>query len=83
MGSNLTIMSTTGVDSDIPIYEIWNNENPICEIGITDQKITVNFCEGIELQEIVLENLLDKMTIIWNELNDYQNRSDGSHHSLG
>lgn len=83
MGSNLTIMSTTGVDSDIPIYEIWNNETPICEIGITDQKITVNFCEGIELQEIVLENLLDKMTIIWNELNDYQNCSDGSHHSLG
>ena len=64
MGSNLTIMSTTGVESDAPIYEIWSNETPICVIGITDKKVIVNFCEVIEFQEIVLEDLLGKMTII-------------------
>ena len=79
MGSILTIMSTTSVDADTPIYEIWENELPICEIGLSNQNITVNFCEGLGSREIGLEDLLIKLKIVLNKLNDYQNRVKGLH----
>jgi hypothetical protein len=74
MGSNLIIMSTTSVDSDTPIYEIWDNDLQVCEIGITNNKIAVNFFEGIGSYEIELDKLLVVMKTVWNKLNDYQNR---------
>jgi hypothetical protein len=74
--TNLTIMSTTSVDSDTPTYEIWGNDVSICEIGITKDEITVGFCQVIEPREINLEELLVKLNAVWNKLQEYRSRDN-------